>query len=360
MTLPIPSEDKCPTCGSDVKCGNKFCSKKCASIFREDLKNPTISINGIQKKRKEWETETGITHNLVNERLKRGWLIETALTTPAIQPARSTKDNRYSVYRGMLNRCNNPNCWAFSRYGDKGVKVCDKWLGKNGFTTFCKDMGERPDGCTLDRIDNDKGYYPENCRWATPKQQANNTCKTKKLTIGSETKTLSEWCDVYGIKKPTVESRLRAGWTCSEAVMLPTYKGAHISEDDIQIALCQWLDIHDIKYWHTPNETWTSSWATKAKNKKKGVKAGVPDLTILIPYDTGFFTLYLELKTETGTMSDDQKEWQSILSEVDSCEYRCCKGLDEAIGIVENMLKNGQNLEKTEISDKKQKNDCPF
>lgn len=348
----------CEYCGNrEASKGNRFCSRRCASFAREDALNPEIEINGIKKKRKEWEAGTGISHNLVCERLRRGWDIEDALLTPAIMPERKTEDNRYSVYRGMLNRCNNPHCHAYEKYGGRGIKVSQRWLGEDGFSNFCQDMGERADGMTLDRIDNDAGYSKDNCRWATAKQQANNTRKNKKLTIGNETKTLSEWCEVYGINKSTVESRLRSGWTVGESLLIPSCKGRHMTEDDIQIAVCRWLDNHQIRYWHTPNETWTSSWATKVRNKKKGVKAGVPDLTILMPKDTGFYTLYMELKTETGTMSEDQKQWQEVLSEVDGCEFRCCKGLDEAIEILENMLKNEEITEKKQ---KSRKNECPF
>ena len=219
--------------------------------------------------------------------------------------------------------------------------MCQEWCGRGGFERFIEDMGERPEGTSIDRIDNEKGYCKENCRWATPREQANNTRKTKMLNIGGEIKSLSEWCDEYGINKSTVCSRLLAGYTEAEAILLPTHKrGISMSEDDIQIAVCRYLDQKGLKYWHTPNETWTSSWATKARNKKKGVKAGIPDLTILIPSQlgTGFITLYMELKTETGSMSESQKEWQEVFDTVNACEFRCCHGLEEAIDMIDSFL----------------------
>lgn len=77
----------------------------------------------------------------------------------------------YSSWQAMRYRCSNPNNRNYKRYGGRGITVCDRW---NDFVNFLADMGERPEGTSIDRINNDKGYYPDNCQWATPKQQANN------------------------------------------------------------------------------------------------------------------------------------------------------------------------------------------
>lgn len=115
-----------------------------------------------------------------------------------------TKHPLRSVYTNMLVRCNTITNEAYKHYGGRGIKVCDRWLGKDGFAHFIEDMGDRPDGTSLDRIDNDKGYMPENCRWATRTEQANNTRATQFITILGDEYPLSEACKMFNIKKLAV------------------------------------------------------------------------------------------------------------------------------------------------------------
>lgn len=85
----------------------------------------------------------------------------------------------YAVWRTMLARCQNPNNHAYQHYGARGIKVCDRWQGEQGFPNFLADMGPRPEGYYIDRIDNDGGYEPSNCRWA----DASTSTRNRSITV---------------------------------------------------------------------------------------------------------------------------------------------------------------------------------
>jgi len=117
-----------------------------------------------------------------------------------------SKSTEYKSWSHIKERCCNPNSKSFHRYGARGIKVCDRWL--ESFENFFNDMGEKPSKQhSIDRIDNNKGYFPENCRWATPMQQANNTRNTIFLEFYGTLKPLSYWCDYFNINKGNVISR---------------------------------------------------------------------------------------------------------------------------------------------------------
>lgn len=123
----------------------------------------------------------------------------------------------YRVWIGMRQRCDNPKSSRHKDYGGRGIKVCDRW---QSFEAFLSDMGNAPgDGYSLDRIDNDAGYSPENCRWALATQQARNTRRNHMVTIGDETRCLSEWAARIGINETSLRRRLQRGWQVDRLLM---------------------------------------------------------------------------------------------------------------------------------------------
>lgn len=120
----------------------------------------------------------------------------------------------------MKDRCHNPNSPAFDRYGGRGIRVCERW--RDSFANFFTDMGPRPTPKhSLDRIDNSGNYKPENCRWATDVEQAQNMRKNRFLTHDGRTLCASEWARVIGVKPGTLERRLNAGWSVERALTEP-------------------------------------------------------------------------------------------------------------------------------------------
>jgi hypothetical protein len=131
----------------------------------------------------------------------------------------------------MKARCSNPNGQYYHRYGGRGIAVCERW---QTFESFYEDMGDPPSGHSIDRIDNDLGYFKANCRWATKKIQANNTSSNRYLTIEGETKTASQWCELLGVNRKSFYTRLSRGHSIASALRLHTVEnpppgiGGHI------------------------------------------------------------------------------------------------------------------------------------
>lgn len=132
----------------------------------------------------------------------------------------------WKAWQNMKRRCDYSRRADFHRYGGRGIEVCPAW--QNSFLAFYSDMGPRPSsGHTLDRIDNDGPYSPENCRWLTRKEQAQNRESNHRLTLGGVTRTLADWADACGVKADTIGRRLRLGWSVEKALDTPVTRGLH-------------------------------------------------------------------------------------------------------------------------------------
>ena len=126
----------------------------------------------------------------------------------------------FSTWRRMINRCCNKRCQDFSRYGGRGIKVCDRWL--KSFNNFFKDMGKRPsESHSIERENNSGNYEPSNCIWATMSVQCNNTSRNRILNINGDRKTMSQWCRIHKIRMKNVWYRLNAGWNPERALTIP-------------------------------------------------------------------------------------------------------------------------------------------
>lgn len=130
-----------------------------------------------------------------------------------------TNTPEHSVWSDMKRRCYDPRRADFKFYGGLGIIVCKRWMK---FESFISDMGPRPSNHhTLERIDVNGNYAPSNCKWATRKEQANNTKRNVKLTLDDKTMTISQWAEHLGISQWRIRSRLKAGWNNKKTLTTP-------------------------------------------------------------------------------------------------------------------------------------------
>lgn len=128
--------------------------------------------------------------------------------------------SEYYSWRDMRRRCLSPRAINYANYGGRGIAVCERW---STFAQFLADMGPRPTpDHSVDRIDNTKGYSPENCRWATRVEQTRNRRTTCVLTHNGVSRTLIEWAQALGMTYPTLSARIhKLGWTVERALTTP-------------------------------------------------------------------------------------------------------------------------------------------
>lgn len=126
----------------------------------------------------------------------------------------------YTVWRSMRDRCMNPNFRQWNDYGGRGIKICPEW---DSFHQFVEDMGPRPQGYTLDRIDNNGNYEPSNCRWATRKEQQRNRRMARRVVLDGEEYLVAELVEKYGLKHETIVQRAAKGMSFKDATAKTRY-----------------------------------------------------------------------------------------------------------------------------------------
>ena len=149
---------------------------------------------------------------------------EKALELNYIHGDSRTGERLYSIWRNMKARCRAQSGYNYNTYGARGIKVCSEW--ENSYTSF-KNWALAngySDELTLDRIDGNKGYFPENCRWATTKEQSLNRRTTKLLTFNGKTQYISEWAEDLGISPNLIYTRLSRGWELDKVLSPKKYR----------------------------------------------------------------------------------------------------------------------------------------
>ena len=128
------------------------------------------------------------------------------------------RSRSYIAWQHMIDRCKNPKAKDYSGYGRRGITVCQRW---ESYENFLADMGEPPNGLSLERVNNNQGYFPENCRWATRKEQQSNRRVSVLIEYDGLTLTLSEWARRANLSRSSIKRRLEKGWTIEDALLTP-------------------------------------------------------------------------------------------------------------------------------------------
>lgn len=130
----------------------------------------------------------------------------------------------YAIWRSMMQRCYDKNSHAYDRYGGRGINVCNKW---RSFEGFYEDMGDKPDGMSLERKDVDADYTPQNVVWASAKTQANNRRSNIILEHHGRKQTMQQWCDELGLRIGTVWARINVYGYSVEKALTPGWRARH-------------------------------------------------------------------------------------------------------------------------------------
>ena len=158
-----------------------------------------------------------------------------------------TNSPEWRAWTSMVQRCTVPTHKSWKHYGGRNLTVCPEWAS---FEQFYADMGSRPEGTSLDRIDNEQGYTPDNCRWATSKEQQNNRRSNVHVTIDGVTRTLKQWAEHFGISYAVVKER-RAGGKDGVDLFLSSPRRSYkrlISFDGKQLTVTAWAKLLNTPY----------------------------------------------------------------------------------------------------------------
>jgi len=222
---------KCVQCGLEFKTypsrkNHLCCSTECAAVFKR--KKPSISVGDVFGKKTVIEVRHfdrrwhGLTRcercdaetwrpevDLLRDRASSCACMKSENITLLKTEHGMSHTKTHKAWLNMQERCYRESNLSYPRYGGRGITVCDRW--RESFVSFLEDMGEAPEGYSLDRIDNDGPYSPENCRWADARTQMNNTSVNRLIEFEGETRTVTQWAEKTGIGRTAIHYRLKAG-----------------------------------------------------------------------------------------------------------------------------------------------------
>jgi hypothetical protein len=176
----------------------------------------------------EFKCDCGGTKNTKISNVLKGWtgscgclhheMLLRRNTVHGYAPRNIHRDAVYRCWLAIHSRCSNQNQKSWKHYGGRGISVCERW---SSFENFLLDMGDRPVGCSIDRINNDGNYEPGNCRWATRKTQNDNKRTVHKITFNGKTLNKRDWAKEIGGNPDIIYIRLKRGWSAEKAVSTP-------------------------------------------------------------------------------------------------------------------------------------------
>ena len=226
----MPSMTKsCKQCGQDFSGEafgmrrRTFCSSACYTASHTmDLAGQRfgrlVALERIDKKRWRSACDCGgeaasSTQNLVSGKARSCGCLNREISAVTSRRHGGHGTRAYQVWDAMLQRTTNPKTKQFSDYGGRGISVCAVWLD---FANFLADMGQPPDGYSLERTNNDLGYCKDNCEWATRTAQQRNRRVNRMISYNGEVKCLAEWAEQFSLTSKVITGRLNAGWSMDE------------------------------------------------------------------------------------------------------------------------------------------------
>lgn len=201
---------------------------------------------------------------------------------------KATRTRTHRIWSGMIARCRYPSWYTF-----RGIRVCDRW---QTYENFLADMGEAPEGKSIDRIDNDGDYCPENCRWATDTEQMNNRGCNVHLTIGGVTKTLSQWARETGIPKTTISQRIKRGWPADRILRKTSAREKMVTIGGVTKSITQWSSESGVSFWALAHR----------------VENGWPEERLLEPHGCRGSTRFERETITIGGVTHSVAEWSKL------------------------------------------------